>query len=616
MGVRESTDLALLRWQKLELLQKYYPTFDLFLVAVMEDLLGFQCSDLQIDIGDYIVNGPQYSMVQAQRGQAKTTIAAAAAVFFLIHNPKTRILIISAGDTQATEIANWIIQIINGMPELECMRADRSNGDRASVEAYDIHYSLKGPEKSPSIACIGITSNMQGKRADFLIADDIESSKNGLTQVQRDKLVQLSRDFPSICSNGKILYLGTPQSIDSIYNGLPQRGYSIRIWPGRYPNAKEQLAYGAYLAPMILNKLTIDPSVLMGGGLLGDEGQPTDPVIKNEASLQKTALDQGAAYFQLQHMLNTSLADAARFPLKVSNIRVFAFDREQRVAPMALDFARIDQNRISMPAGYPVKEHIFRVQSAENFGAIPKYHMYIDSAGGGANQDELAYAITGFCAGRVFGVDIGGIVAGITEDSTSWLIERILKWKPDIIHIEKNFGNGALANTLRPALQRRIAEIKKDQPTFSYNYAIEDVWEAGQKELRICDVLEPIIAAGKFVLHEDLVLDDWQSCFDYPIDKRSTYCLMWQIARVTRERQALIHDDRLDALAGSARFWVESLAKDDLKAIAEAKKLEYDKMVRDPLGRGKDASQALYKALRARMGASEPNALDKARRKF
>ena len=103
-------------------------------------------------------------MIQAQRGQAKTTITACYAVWRIIHEPSTRILIVSSGDTMATEIANWVIQIIKNMDELKCLRPDKSAGDRESVKAFDVHFALKGPEKSPSIACMGITSNMQGKR--------------------------------------------------------------------------------------------------------------------------------------------------------------------------------------------------------------------------------------------------------------------------------------------------------------------------------------------------------------------------------------------------------------------------------------------------------------------
>ncbi|QXP44056.1 terminase large subunit, partial [Stappia phage SI01] len=355
MAQRETIEQALERWHELELLQKHYAKFEDFLRDVIEDLLGFTCTDLQQDIGEYIAHGPHYRMVQAQRGQAKTTIAAAYAVWRLIHDPKTRVLIISAGDTQATEIANWIIQIINNMEELACMRPDRANGDRSSVEAFDVHYSLKGAEKSPSVACIGITSNMQGKRADLLIADDVESQKNSATQVQRDRILLLSKDFTSIVQKGEILYLGTPQSIDSIYNGLPGRGYDIRIWPGRFPTPAERKSYGGHLAPYVSERLDADPALATGGGPLGDRGQPTDPVLLDDAALSKKELDQGSAYFQLQHMLNTSLSDAERFPLKLANLRITAFDRENKLAPMQIAHARTDRNRILPPLGWPIK---------------------------------------------------------------------------------------------------------------------------------------------------------------------------------------------------------------------------------------------------------------------
>ena len=131
MVIRETDEQVQKRWADLELLQEHYAEFSDFLVDVIEDFMGFTCSDLQIDIGQWVAHGPQYRMVQAQRGQAKTTITAIYAVWRLIHNPATRVLIISAGSDMATEIANWIIQIINGMPELECLRPDRAAGDRA-----------------------------------------------------------------------------------------------------------------------------------------------------------------------------------------------------------------------------------------------------------------------------------------------------------------------------------------------------------------------------------------------------------------------------------------------------------------------------------------------------
>lgn len=598
MATRETAEQALERWHNLELLQEHYAEFEDLLRDVIEDLLGFTCTEVQVDIGQWIAHGPQYRMVQAQRGQAKTTITAAYAVWRIIHQPSTRVLIISAGDTQATEIANWIIQIINGMPELECLRPDRSNGDRASVEAYDVHYSLKGPEKSPSIACIGITSNMQGKRADLLIADDIESQKNSQTQTQRERVKLLTLDFTSICSNGDIIWLGTPQSIDSVYNGLPGRGYAIRIWPGRFPTPKELPEYAGYLAPFITRRLKADPSLGTGGGPVGDRGQPIDPVLLDDAALTKKEIDQGPSYFQLQHMLSTKLSDQNRFPLKLGSVRVLGFDTQTMRAPMTLNFAKIDEHWVLPPAGHPVKDKMYRVMSAEDYGEINGWHMYVDPAGGGQNGDETAYAISGFCAGRVLLAAVGGVPGGIDEDALDQLTAVAQLWKPKTISIEKNFGNGALSSAWQP----RLLKVHK--------CSVEDVWESGQKELRIIDTLEPVIGSGKFVMHEDIIDEDWNQCQKYPADVRSTYSMIWQMSRITRERGSLIHDDRLDAVAGSVRPWVELLAVDDEKSKAAAKQEQYNKMMKDPIGTGRPMNGHLGRPTGAL------NALSKFKRRF
>ena len=155
----------------LGVLQEHYGHFEPFLEDVME-ILGFQTTEVQKDIGNYMEFGPQRLMIQAQRSQAKTTIAAAFAVWSLIHQPWYRILIVSAGGSMASDISTLIVRIVLNMQGLECLRPDRQAGDRTSAEKFDIHYSLKGVEKSASVSCVGITANLQGRRADILLADD------------------------------------------------------------------------------------------------------------------------------------------------------------------------------------------------------------------------------------------------------------------------------------------------------------------------------------------------------------------------------------------------------------------------------------------------------------
>lgn len=562
------------RWAELDALREEYPTFAPFLFDVITGLLGFNCTPIQVDIAKFLELGPKYRMIQAQRGQAKTTITAAYAVWRMIHDPTTRVLIISSGSDMATEIANWVIQIIMGMDELECLRPDRSAGDRASVRAFDIHYELKGPEKSPSIACIGITSNMQGKRADVLIADDIESSKNSATEVQRDRLRHLTRDFTSICSKGDIIYLGTPQSIDSVYNGLVSRGFVIRIWPGRYPTPSEIKNYGTSLAPAIASALAQNPHLSTGGGPLGDRGRPTDPDLLDEETLAAKEIDQGKAYFQLQHMLDTRLSDAERFPLKSEKIIFMGIGESS--APLEINFQRSRDAEIYKPQDWPITDKYYRATSfGREFGKFSGTHMYVDPAGGGQNGDETAFAVTKFMAGRVFWVDTGAVPGGFDDTALEALTDIAVRWKPDQIDVEKNFGNGAFANIWLPRLLKRHA------------CTIEEVWESGQKELRIIDILEPMIGAGRLIADEHLLERDWEQCQKYPTEKKSSYSVFYQLSRLTREKGALTHDDRLDALAGSCRHWADMLNQDEERAKAAAIRKQTEQLLNDPLGNGR-----------------------------
>ena len=606
MAQRESKVQAARRWEKLEKVRKKYPTFESFLVAVM-DLFGFQCTPLQIDISRFICDPAiKRKMVQAQRGQAKTTITGAYAVYKLIFNPSTRVLIFSAGEDMANQIGTLIYQIIHTMDDLECMRPDRSCGDRTSVEAFDVHYSLKGPDKSPSVASLGITSNMQGPRADVLIADDIESTKNSLTALNRERLLHLTRDFTSICSNGEIIFLGTPQSTESVYNGLPSRGYQVRIWTGRFPTEEELPNYGDFLAPSILRALRKRPELQTGGGPTGTRGQPTDPVILPEDVLTAKEIDQGAAYFQLQHMLDTKLMDADRYPLKADKL-IFFSPSGLRV-PCLLNRFTGEVDRIHPPSGFPLQEKFYRGRPEEGsqWQEFSGTHMYVDPSGGGKNGDELAFAVSSWGGGYVTLRKVGGMPGGLDQDRLDFLTEIAVEFKPDQIDVEENFGKGAFKHVWMPHLLKR------------HKCSVVDVWETGQKELRIIDTLEPVIGSGRFVVDEAVLADDWRRCQQYPAQDRAIYSFFFQLARVTREKGALRHDDRLDAVAGTFRHWVDRLAIDSNRENARAKSAEWRALMRNPLGNGRKLQNLPFRSPgnpRVGLNVRGPSVMDKFRKR-
>lgn len=570
MAVKETAIAAAIRWQKLEILQKHYSEFIPFLQDVME-LLGFSTSEIQEDIGKFIAYGPDYLMVQAQRSQAKTTIAAGFAIWDLIHNPHHRVCIMSAGGSQASDISTLIVRVIMTMDVLECMRPDTTNGDRSSVEAFDVHYSLKGIDKSPSVKCMGITANLQGNRADILLADDVESMKNSMTATMRAQLLERTLDFSSICTSGRIIWLGTPQSRDSIYNTLPGRGVTVRIWPGRYPTVEQEQVYGGALAPLLRRRMEANPGLRTGGGMDGLQGQPIEGEVSgylDEAVLQKKELDQGVTWFQLQHMLNTSLSDALRYPLKLQQLVLISVaERAPMIVERAVDASRIVDRRVH-EFGFKISTPHSVSQELHSFTGIV---CYIDPAGGGLNADETAYAITAFLNGNVYVLDVGGIPGGYELDKLSELAKRVAQWEPNTVIIEKNMGFGAFREVFLPVL------------AMHHKCMVEDDYVTGQKEKRIISTLEPVIGRGALIINEAVIERDAADCERYAARDRLTYSLFFQMAKVTIDRGSLVHDDRLDALEGAVRYWQDKLAIDQQEAVARQKEKDYLAMIADPL---------------------------------
>lgn len=555
------------RYIRLYTLQEVYKDFVPFLTMCMH-FLGFSSTEIQRDIAEYLQHGPHYLMVQAQRGQAKSTITAIFAVWCLIHDPKYRVLVVSAGGTQANEVATLITRLILHMPDLECLRPDRNMGDRVSVEAFDVYGKMKGVDKSPSVACIGITGNLPGKRADLLIADDIESPKNARTPGQREILLQLTREFSSICQTGRIVYLGTPQTESSIYNTLPARGFAIRIWTGRYPTPEQMENYGSHLAPLITRNLLRNPALGTGGGILADQGQPVDPALQNEEFLQKKEQDQGPSTFQLQYMLNTKLSDAQRFPLKPIHLVVMNLNE---ALPLEVTRGSLADHKRKYQIGSVEFEVMAAIATSDETAKPQGRIFYVDPAGGGANGDETAFAVVDFLNGNLYVRAVGGVPGGYSMESMDKLAKEVAYWKPTLVKVEQNMGFGAFIEVWTPILRK------------VYEGGIEHDYVGGQKEVRICDTLEPIMARGSLIVDEHVINNDWPSTAVYPAHTRQLYTLAHQLSTITRDRGALVHDDRLDALAAACKHWLDALAVDQTKQLAAQREKAHQEFVRDPL---------------------------------
>jgi len=551
-------------------------------------VLGFEITEQQRDIARYMASKEygKKKMVQAQRGEAKSTLAALYAVWCMIQDQSKRVLLVSGGEKQASDVAILIIRIIEQWQLLCYLRPDSSRGDRTSFENYDIHIDLKPLDKSASVSCVGITANLQGRRADILIPDDIETAKNSLTQTMRDSLLHLSKDFAAINTHGETLYLGTPQTKDSIYKTLPMRGFHIRIWPGRYPNTEELARYAPdTVAPSILNALEANPALGTGHGLDATKGAPTDPERYDEQALCEKELDFGPEGFALQFMLDTTLSDAQRTRIKCNDLIIGDYSWD--AAPETIWYSSENKNQLKDLPDTCFGMTLYKpAASSDNYMPYQHKCMIIDPAGNGG--DEVAFGIGGASNSYIHVFTVGGLKGGMSEANMDTLLNLAVEMEINDIKVEANMGHGVVSSLLIGHAEKR--GIK--------NLGFEDFYAKGQKEKRIIDTISPVTRRHKLIFHRRALDDDWLYCQQHARDKRTVTSVMYQLVNITYDRGSLVHDDRLDVIQGLVQFLSAVLVVDDEKEAERRTVAAAKEFFKNPMGYAKQPNNRQIKRRR------------------
>lgn len=381
----------------------------------------------------------------------------------------------------------------------------------------------------------------------------VEVPKNSGTQMQRDKLAEAVKEYDAILKpNGQIIYLGTPQNEASLYNTLQQRGYITRIWPVQYPeNKMERDSYGDALAPYIANRYDKDPEKWAG--------KPTDPKRFDEVEIAKRKLSYGRAGFALQFMLNTNLSDYEKYPLKVSDLIVDSLDYHETSTKWS--WANGMQQMIGDIPCVAMKGDMYYGPLSRSEDTMPYTGtvMAIDPSGRGS--DESAYAVMKYLNGYLFLMDVGGFQEGYSDLTLTMMAQKAKFWDVNEIIVEANFGDGMFTKVMTPIFNKihpvTITEIKNTK----------------QKELRIIDILEPVMMRHKLIVNKSVIEDDYRRYED-----NQAYSFIYQLTRLCRDKNALAHDDRLDAVTMAVSYWLEVMDSEQ-----DASKQEEDWDIEDLL---------------------------------
>jgi len=506
-----------------------------FLFIVWKHLGLPEPTEIQYDIADYMQNNPKRCIIEAFRGVGKSYIAAAFVVWCLLINPQLKFMVVSASKARADDFSTFTQRIIVELPL--CQHLVAKDGQRWSKIAFDV-----APAKasgSPSVKSVGVTGQLTGSRADIIIADDVEVPNNSMTHMMREKLGETVKEFDAVLKpDGKIMYLGTPQNEMSLYNTLTTRGYEMRVWPARYPTIeRSEKAYDKRLAPKLLEVLETKGAA--------SYGLPTDPKRFDDDDLIERELSYGRSGFALQFMLDTSLSDANKYPLKLNDLMIYSCDKETAPEKMVYGVMKpmLDLPNVGLSGDkyYAPEDTIGR---KEYQGSV----LAIDPSGRGS--DETAYAVVKMLNGFLYVVDAGGVEGGYTDSTLQHLTDLAKIHQVNLVLVESNFGDGMFTELLKPHLLK------------SYPVTVEEVRHNTQKEKRIIDTLEPVMNQHRLVIDPKVIQKDYDSVQDMPPEKGSKYMLAYQMTRITKQRGALAHDDRLDVLAMAVQYWVDQMAAD------------------------------------------------------
>lgn len=534
-----------------------------FLALIWRHLLLPDPTPVQYDIATYLQHGPKRQVIEAFRGVGKSWITSAYVLWRLLNDPQEKFLVVSASKQRADDFSTFTLRLIKEVPMLQHLKP--LPDQRESKVAFDV--APARASHAPSVKSAGVFGQLSGSRATHIIADDVEVPNNSATQDMREKLLKTVMEFEAIIMPevGRITYLGTPQTEESIYNALRERGYECRIWPARVPKVD---SYGGALAPLVVERMETE----------GEVWKPVDPKRFNDIDLTEREMAYGRSGFALQFMLDTSLSDAERYPLKTSDLIVTNLNVNK--VPLSIQYGSSKEQQIrDLPNVGFTGDRWFgpMFYDKENWAEYEGRVMSIDPSGRGV--DHLGYAVVNQLHGNLYLMDCDGLPGGYAEENLVRLAKIAKHYKVHTIIIESNFGDGMFTNIFKPVIRQY------------HQCALEEVKHSKQKELRIIDTLEPIMNQHRLIVDERLIRKDERQLL---VDRN--HSLFFQMTRINKERGALKHDDRLDALAIAVAFWVESMAKGESESVQawrdEAFERDLERFMDHQVNRGKDATSS------------------------
>jgi len=399
-----------------------------------------------------------------------------------------------------------------------------------------------------------------------MILDDIEVPGNSMTELMREKLLQLCTEAESILTpedDSRIMYLGTPQTTFTVYRKLAERNYRPFVWPARFP--KDITPYEGLIAPQLQEDLDNG----------AQSGECTDPDRFADDDLLQRESAMGRSNFMLQFMLDTSLSDAEKFPLKMADLVVTSVNPTE--APDNVIWCSDPKNVIKdLPTvGLPGDYFYTPMQLQGEWTPYQETICSVDPSGRGS--DETAACYISQKNGFLYLHEVRAYKDGYSDNTLLDILKGCKKYNVSTLVVETNFGDGIVSELFKKHLQQT-----------KQNIFVDEVRANVRKEDRIIDSLEPVLNQHRLVVNRSVIDWDYNSNKEHPPEQRLLYMLFYQMSRMCRMKYAVKHDDRIDCLAQGVKYFTDSLSISAQAQIDLKKREEWDDILEqfldDPQG--------------------------------
>ena len=524
-----------------------------FLYYIFVEVLGYgKPHQIQYDIAAWMQefsvsgDGKVRKQIQAMRGCGKSVIAAIFCVWCWYCNPTIRVLYLGSNQDLVDLTANLVKHLLDNAELVQHLRPQDEdqytmrhgkkvkNMGQATAQTNQFDIRGAGPGRDNSFTARPVFGGWTGRHPDLIIPDDCEIPENSLTELKRKRLMGKLLECESlILDEGMILYMGTPQTEDSIYIKLHAQGYTVQKWPAELPNPNDPRET-PHVSPWLLDRASVEwkPGAI----------NPSYPErFGVDVLLEKRA--KSLSYYHLQMLLNPNLADEERYPLKLSNVIVFSTPSD--MAPAQVVWGTQSRRDDIEHAGRGRDCWYGPGYVSDEWLPYQNKVLYIDPKGGGA--DSVGYCVAAFLNGMIFVLDAGELAPGQSGTSEAVMLKLAkiaFEFEVKTVLVESNWGGSKNESTygklLQPVLARVCGPVAVNPPG-------SDTYVTGQKEVRILDCLEPIFNHHRLIFSE-----------------KAARCvaLSSQIARITRDRGSLEHDDIIDALYGAVRHFASLVILD------------------------------------------------------